>query len=53
MRHTIREQQALKGIGQHKVSHYAPLTMDDVVAMVCLVSLIAWLIWLTWFAMEA
>jgi len=41
-----------KGIGQHKTSYYAPLTVDDVAAMVCLVGLIAWLIWLCWFAME-
>lgn len=52
MNHTIREQQALKGIGQHKLPHHNPLTVDDVVGMVCLVGLIGWLVWLVWFSME-
>ncbi len=41
-----------RGIGQHKLPHHNPLTMDDVAGMLCLVGLLAWLIWLVWFSME-
>ena len=46
MNHTIKEQQVLKGIGQHKLPHHNPLTMDDVVGMVCFVGLFVFLLWL-------
>lgn len=52
MNHTIREQQALKGIGQHKLDMRDPLRVDDVVGIVCLVGFIAWLIWLCYILAE-
>ena len=40
-----------KGIGQHKGSSN-PLTVDDLVGIVCLIGTIFYLVWLVWFSME-
>lgn len=46
MNHTIREQQALKGIGQHKVYERDRLRLEDVTGILCLIGLIVFLLWL-------
>lgn len=46
MRHTIREMQALRGIGQHKVYERDRLRLEDVAGILCLVGLIVFLLWL-------
>ena len=43
---TLRERQALKGIGQHKVYERDRLRIDDVAGILCLIGLIVFLLWL-------
>jgi len=52
MRYTIREQQTLKGIGQHYEDSSDSWTMDDVVGIVCLFGTVAYLVWLVWSVWE-
>ena len=46
MNHTIKEQQVLKGIGQHKVYERDRLRLEDVTGILCLIGLIVFLLWL-------
>ena len=45
MRHTIREMQALRGIGQHKVYERDRLRLSDVTGMLLFIGLIVFLLW--------
>ena len=46
MRHTIREMQALRGIGQHKLYERDRLRLSDVTGMLLGIGLIVFLLWL-------
>jgi len=43
---TLRERQALKGIGQHKVYERDRLRLSDVTGMLLFVGMILFLLWL-------